>query len=183
MKLKAISAILALILTAGCKINPSLAEGSGSKGKLNGSYRFERNGWVYVHLEGSPRRVGYQHGYHLSEEVADQSSERERAAAAAERELMDWRKADFMAEHVGERFEGVITSVKEYGLFVELNEVYVEGLVHVSTIRDDEYEYQPRKHRLVGRRGGRAYRLGDSIIVMVDRVDRTRHLVDFSIAL
>ena len=117
------------------------------------------------------------------ERIADHSSERERAADAAERELMDWRKADFMAEHVGEQFDGVITSVKEYGFFVELNEVYVEGLVHISTMRDDEYEHQPRKHRIVGRRGGRTLRLGDSIRVLVDRVDRARHLVDFSIAL
>ena len=71
MKLRAISVLLGLILTAGCKMNSSSAEVFGGKGKLDGSYRFERNGWIYVHLEGPPDRVGYQHGYHLSEEVSD----------------------------------------------------------------------------------------------------------------
>ncbi|HLG13258.1 MAG TPA: ribonuclease R [Blastocatellia bacterium] len=115
------------------------------------------------------------------EPIADHSSERERAADAAERELMDWRKAEFMADRVGDVFDGVITSVKDYGFYVELNEVFVEGLVHVSTL-DGVYEYQERKHRLVGGRDGRVFRLGDQVSVRVDRVDRARHLIDFSIA-
>ena len=116
------------------------------------------------------------------ETIADHASVRERAADAAERELMDWRKADFMAEKVGSEFEGVITSVKDYGFYVELNEFFVEGLVHISTLTDDFYEYEERKHRLVGGRTGRQFRLGEEVRVAVDRVDRTRHLIDFSIA-
>ena len=116
------------------------------------------------------------------ETIGDHSSERERAADDAERELMDWRKAEFMAEHVGDEFDGVITSVKDYGFYVELNEFFVEGLVHISTLIDDLYEYHERKHRLVGERTGRKYRLGDAVRVSVDRVDRARHLIDFSIA-
>jgi ribonuclease R len=114
--------------------------------------------------------------------VGEHSSERERAADAAERELMDWRKAEFMAERLGEVFDGIITSVKEYGFYVELNEFFVEGLVHVSTLTDDAYEYQERKHRLVGARSGRKHRLGDAVSVVVNRVDRGRHLIDFSLA-
>ena len=114
------------------------------------------------------------------ESIADHSSERERAADDAERELMDWRKADFMAERVGEEFDGIITGVKEYGFYVELNEFFIEGLVHVSTLIDDHYEFQERKHRLAGHRSGRKFRLGDAVRVCVDRVDRARHLVDFS---
>jgi ribonuclease R len=110
------------------------------------------------------------------------SSERERAADDAERELMDWRKADFMATRLGDQFEGVVTSVKEYGFYVELTEVFVEGLVHISTLKGDLYEYQPRRHRLAGVRTGREYRLGDTITVTVDRVDRARHLIDFSLS-
>ena len=113
--------------------------------------------------------------------TAAQSSERERAADAAEQELMDWRKAEFMSQHVGEDFSGVITSVKEYGFYVELDEYFVEGLVHISTLTGETYEYQPRKHRLVGTRTGRVFRLGDVIRVLVDRVDRARHLIDFSV--
>jgi len=113
--------------------------------------------------------------------IAAQSSERERAADAAEQELMDWRKAEFMAEHIGEDFSGVITSVKEYGFYVELDEYFLEGLVHISTLTGETYEYQARKHRLVGTRTGSMFRLGDVIRVMVDRVDRARHLIDFSV--
>ena len=115
------------------------------------------------------------------EAIGDHSSERERAADDAERELMDWRKAEFMAERVGDEFDGVITSVKDYGFYVELNEFFVEGLVHISTLTDDIYEYHERKHRLAGERTGRKYRLGDEVRVVVVRVDRARHLIDFSV--
>jgi ribonuclease R len=111
--------------------------------------------------------------------IGDHSSERERAADLAERELMDWRKAEFMSSRVGDDFDGVITSVKDYGFYVELNEFFVEGLVHLSTLADDQYQYLERKHRLVGMRRGRQFRLGDSIRVQVARVDRVRHLIDF----
>lgn len=114
--------------------------------------------------------------------IAEQSSQRERAADEAERELMDWRKADFMAQHLGEEFDGVIISVKEFGFYVELNEFFVEGLVHISTLLDDVYEYSERRHRLVGRRTRRRLQLGDSIRVAVIKVDRERHLIDFAIA-
>jgi ribonuclease R len=113
--------------------------------------------------------------------IGDHSSQRERAADDAERELMDWRKADFMADRVGDQFDGIITSVKDYGFYVELNEFFVEGLVHISTLRDDAYEYQERKHRLAGVRSNRKYRLGDAVRVSVNRVDRSRHLIDFSV--
>ena len=113
--------------------------------------------------------------------IAEQSSQRERAADEAERELMDWRKADFMAEHVGEEFDGVITSVKEFGFYVELNEFFIEGLVHLSTLVDDIYEYSERRHRLVGRRQRRKLQLGDSVRVAVVKVDRERHLIDFAL--
>jgi ribonuclease R len=116
------------------------------------------------------------------EVIGEHSSERERAADDAERELMDWRKADFMADRVGDEFDGVITSVREYGLYVELDDFFVEGLVHISTLVDDLYEYQERKHRLVGKRTRREFRLGGRVRVSVDRVDRARHQIDFSVA-
>ncbi|HKV41964.1 MAG TPA: ribonuclease R [Blastocatellia bacterium] len=114
--------------------------------------------------------------------IATHSSERERAADDAERELMTWRKAEFMAARVGEEFRGIITSIKEYGFYVELDEYFVEGLVHVSTINDDVYEYDRRKHRLVGVRKGRMFHLGAQIQVLVDRVDMVRHMIDFSVS-
>jgi ribonuclease R len=113
--------------------------------------------------------------------IGDHSSERERAAADAERELMDWRKAAFMVERVGDEFEGVVTGVREYGFYVELDEFFIEGLVHVSALVDDVYEFQERKHRLVGQRSRREFRLGDRVRVSVSRVDQVRHLIDFSV--
>ncbi len=115
------------------------------------------------------------------EVITQQSSERERAADDAERELMDWRKADFMSQHVGEEFDGVITSIKDYGFYVELNDFFVEGLVHISTLHDDVYQYNERRHRLTGKRKGHRLQLGDAVRVLVDKVDRNKHLIDFSL--
>ena len=115
------------------------------------------------------------------EMIGDHSSERERAAADAERELMDWRKAAFMIDRVGDEFDGIITGVKDYGFYVELDEFFIEGLVHVSVLTDDVYEFQERKHRLVGQRTRREFRLGDRLRVSVNRVDQVRHLIDFSV--
>ena len=115
------------------------------------------------------------------ERIGDHSSERERAAADAERELMDWRKAEFMVERVGDEFDGVVTGVREYGFYVELDEFFIDGLVHVSALNDDVYTFQERKHRFVGQRTRREFRLGDRVRVLVNRVDQARHLIDFSV--
>jgi len=113
--------------------------------------------------------------------IAEESSERERAADAAENEIDDWRKAVFMAERLGEEFDGMITNVRDFGFFVELDDFYIEGLVPVATLGDDFYLYDERRHRLVGRGGGRQFKLGDRVRVRVDRVNVDRHLVDFSV--
>jgi ribonuclease R len=112
--------------------------------------------------------------------MAEESSERERAADAAEREIDEWRKAVFMAERVGEEFEGIIVNVREFGCFVELDDFFIEGLVAVATLKDDYYRFDERRHALVGRDRGRVFRLGDRARVRVDRVNVDRHLVDFS---
>jgi ribonuclease R len=114
--------------------------------------------------------------------IGRHSSDRERQADDAERELMDWRRAEYMAGHVGDELDGVISSVREFGFFVELLEVFVEGLVHVATIGGDYFEFEERKHRLVGARTGRVFRLGDSVRVVVARVDRLRHRIELSLA-
>jgi ribonuclease R len=113
--------------------------------------------------------------------IAEESSERERAADAAENELDEWRKAVFMAERVGEEFDGMIVNVRDFGFFVELDDFFIEGLVPVSTLFDDFYEYDDRRHMLVGQDLGRRFRLGDRVRVRVDRVNVDRHLVDFSV--
>jgi ribonuclease R len=151
-------------------------EGEGGRAiDLGARHAVKRLSWpVFDEERESELRAGL-------EAIGDQSSERERAAADAERELMDWRKADFMADRVGDEFDGIITGVKEYGLYVELDEFFIEGLVHISTLLDDVYDYQERKHRLVGQRVRREFRLGQKVRVAVNRVDRVRHLIDFSL--
>lgn len=114
--------------------------------------------------------------------IAVESSERERAADAAEMEVDEWRKARFMAERIGDEFEGMIINVRDFGFFVELDEFFIEGLVQVSTLIDDYYVFDERTHTLTGRQRKRRFRLGDRILVRVDRVNVDRHLVDFSVA-
>lgn len=118
---------------------------------------------------------------HELELIAEESSERERAADAAENEVDEWRKAKFMAERLGEQFEGMIINVRDFGFYVELDDFYIEGLVPVATLIDDFYQYDERRHALVGRSGRRTFRLGDRVRVRVDRVNVDRHLVDFSV--
>ncbi|MBO0859138.1 MAG: VacB/RNase II family 3'-5' exoribonuclease [Chloracidobacterium sp.] len=113
--------------------------------------------------------------------IAEESSERERAADAAENELDEWRKAVFMAERMGEHFDGMIVNVLNFGFFVELDDFFIEGLVPVATLFDDYYEYDERRHMLIGQDMGRTFRLGERVRVRVDRVNVDRHLVDFSI--
>ena len=89
------------------------------------------------------------------------TSERERRADDAERELLQWKKVRFMADKVGDEFHGYITGVAPYGLFVELIEHFVEGLVHISSMADDYYRFVEQQHMLRGENTKRVYRLGD----------------------
>jgi ribonuclease R len=114
--------------------------------------------------------------------IAEESSERERAADAAENEIDEWRKAVFMAERLGEEFDGMIVNVRDFGFFVELDDFFIEGLAPVAALADDYYRFDERRHALVGRSGKRQFRLGDRVRVRVDKVNVDRHLVDFSVA-
>ena len=100
-------------------------------------------------------------------EVARHTSEMERRADDAERELLQWKKVKFMADKVGDEFEGYVTGVAAFGLFVELIEHFVEGLVHVSTMADDYYRFVESAHMLRGENTQKVYRLGDKVKVQV----------------
>jgi ribonuclease R len=108
-------------------------------------------------------------------------SDRERKASDAERELVEWKKVRFMSGRLGERFSGYVTGVQPFGLFVELDEVYVQGLVHVSTMTNDYYRFDERAHLLRGENAGKVYRLGDRVSVQVARVDLERRAIDFAL--
>jgi ribonuclease R len=115
-------------------------------------------------------------------EIARHTSERERRADDAERELVQWKKVRFMADKVGDEFEGYITGVTSFGLFIELIEHFVEGLVHISTMADDYYRFMERAHVLRGENTGREYRLGDRVTVQVIKVDMERRQVDLGLS-
>jgi ribonuclease R len=114
-------------------------------------------------------------------EIARHTSDRERRADDAERELVQWKKVRFMADKVGDEFDGYITGVTAFGLFIELIEHFVEGLVHVSTMADDYYRFEERAHILRGENTGRVYRLGDKVSVQVIKVDMERRQVDLGL--
>lgn len=113
--------------------------------------------------------------------MGEHCSMTERRADEATRDAMDWLKCEFMVDKVGEKFEGVISSVTGFGIFVELKDIYVEGLVHVSAFKNDYYHFDAAHHRMVGERTHKIYRLGDSIEVLVTRVDLDDKKVDFDL--
>jgi ribonuclease R len=114
-------------------------------------------------------------------ETARHASDMERRADEAERELLQWKKVRFMANKVGDEYGGYITGVAPFGLFVELIEHYVEGLVHVSSMADDYYRFVESEHVLRGEHTKKMYRLGDRVDVQVVRVDMERRQVDLGI--
>ncbi len=114
-------------------------------------------------------------------EVARHTSEMERRADEAERELLQWKKVRFMADKVGEEYDGYITGVAPFGLFIELVEHYVEGRVHISSMADDYYRFLEQQHILRGENTRKVYRLGDKVRVQVVRVDMERRQVDLGL--
>ena len=114
-------------------------------------------------------------------EVARHTSEMERRADDAERELLQWKKVKFMADKVGDEFEGYVTGVAAFGLFIELIEHYVEGLVHVSTMADDYYRFVESAHMLRGENTQKTYRLGDKVKVQVIRVNMDVRQIDLGL--
>jgi ribonuclease R len=114
-------------------------------------------------------------------EIARHTSEMERRADDAERELLQWKKVKFMADKVGDEFEGYVTGVAAFGLFVELIEHFVEGMVHVSTMADDYYRFVEGGHLLRGENTHKVYRLGDKVKVQVVRVNMEMRQVDLGL--
>jgi ribonuclease R len=115
-------------------------------------------------------------------EAARHCSDRERRADEAEREIVQWKKVRFMADKVGEEFEGYVIGVAPFGLFVQLVEHFVDGLVHISSMADDYYRFIERQHVLFGENTGKRYRLGDRVVAQVTRVDMERRQVELGLA-
>jgi ribonuclease R len=113
--------------------------------------------------------------------IAEESSQSERRADDAERELMEWKKVKFMQERVGEDFDGLIISVTKYGMFVELTDLFIEGLVPLATLTDDRYTYHENTREIIGQRSRKAYHLGQKVRVLVDRIDPVEKKIQFAL--
>jgi ribonuclease R len=109
---------------------------------------------------------------------ADHLSSRERVAMEAEREIVARYRVRFMRDRIGEEFEGIISGVTAFGFFVELKEIFVEGLVRMTSLPDDYYQYHEKQYCLVGERTHRTFRIGDKVKVRVERVDVERRHID-----
>jgi ribonuclease R len=132
---------------------------------------------------------GIENGERLPEElrteylpaVARHTSQRERVAVSAERDSIDLKKVEFMQQHVGEVFEGTISGVTSFGLFVLLDRYFVEGLIHMSSLEDDYYVFLEEQFALVGEHKRRRFRLGDRLRVQVASVNMERRQIDFAL--
>ena len=113
--------------------------------------------------------------------IAEETSLTERRAAEAERELVEWKKVRFMQDRVGEEFAALVLNPTKYGLFVELTDMFVEGLVPIDTLRDDRYTFRENTHEIIGERWGRKFRAGDRCQVILDRILAQERRLQFSI--
>ncbi|HET9838446.1 MAG TPA: RNB domain-containing ribonuclease [Candidatus Angelobacter sp.] len=114
-------------------------------------------------------------------EIAESSSQAERTAAEAERELLEWKKLKFMEQRVGEDFDGLIVSVTKFGFFVELTELFIEGLVPLNSLTDDHYTYHENTRQIIGARTKKTYSIGDRLRVLVDRIDHLQRKIQFAV--
>jgi len=115
-------------------------------------------------------------------EVAEHTSKRERVAMEAERDVVEMKKLQYMQQHLGEEFDGYISGVTGFGFFVELEELFVEGLVHVSTLADDLYNFVEKQHSLIGQHSRRVFRIGDAARVKVASVSPATRRIEFVLA-
>jgi len=133
------------------------------------------------HLIGGGKAESFRYDHSNMEAAGDHCSMTERRADDATRDAIDWLKCEYMMSRIGQEFSGIITSVTGFGLFVELDEIFVEGLVHITSLDNDYYHFDPKRHEMKGERSGMTYRLGDWINIRVARVDLDESKIDFAL--
>lgn len=141
--------------------------------------------YLLAHEQGHKGNTTETGGYHYSMDemlqLGQHCSMTERRADEATRDVADWLKCDFMLDQVGNVFKGVIASVTGFGFFVRLDELFIDGLVHVSSLDNDYYRFDQVGQRLIGESGGQTYRLGDRVEVKVEAVNMDDRKIDFSL--
>jgi ribonuclease R len=113
--------------------------------------------------------------------IAAESSQAERRADDAERELIEWKKIKFMQDRVGEDFNAIVLSCTKYGFFVELDDLFIEGLVPLTSLQDDRYMFRDTDRQIVGTRNGRVFKMGQRVHVLLDRIDRPQRRLQFAL--
>jgi ribonuclease R len=119
---------------------------------------------------------------HLLRQLGEDTSFTERRAADAERELIEWKKVKFMQDRIGDEFEALIISTTKFGFFVELRDLFVEGLVPIETLPGDRFRYHENGRKVIGERTRKAYSIGDGVHVRLDRADAVERKLQFAIA-
>jgi ribonuclease R len=119
-----------------------------------------------------------EYRYNELKELGSHCSERERMAVEAERETIKLKQVEYLSERIGETFDGVITGVMEHGIFVDLKDIHCEGMIHVSELDDDYYQYDSDRHCLRGRNRGREYKMGNTLKAKVARTDLDKRQID-----
>jgi len=133
------------------------------------------------HAINSKKSKKWRYSQEEMVQLGEHCSMTSRRADEATRDVSDWLKCEFMSDRVGETYTGVISGVTGFGLFVELSDIYIEGLVHVTSLKSDYYQFDATGHRLMGERSRKVYRLGDSLTVKVVRVDLDEKKIDLEI--
>lgn len=133
------------------------------------------------HIVRGGKAENYNYTENTMRSLGEHCSQTERRADEATRDAVDWLKCEYMMDKIGEVFEGTITSATGFGLFVELDQIYVEGLIHVTSLDHDYYHFDASHHRLVGERTGQVFRLGDHIVVSVAKVNLEDKKIDFDL--
>ena len=171
-------------------------EGDVAEGRHNSPWSHQNEGrpknrapqipWVPLHLRGlEEERTPSGPIAPIPEaelaQIAEETSLTERRAAEAERELIEWKKVRFMTDRVGEEFAALVLNPAKFGLFVELTDMFIEGLVPIDSLRDDHYSWRENTHEIIGDRFGRRYRAGDRVQVILDRILAQERKLQFSV--
>lgn len=153
----------------------------GTSGSTKVEERNAASPWSKRREHHSPEPAGGPIPIDELRKIAEESSQAERRADEAERGLMEWKKVKFMQDRVGEDFDGLIISVTKYGFFVELTDLFIEGLVPLASLSDDRYNFHENTREIIGQRGRKIYSLGQKVRVLVDRIDPVEKKINFAV--
>ena len=137
---------------------------------------------IKENLRGKLNEKRINHYDNILADVSAEASRLERRAEEAERDVEKMKKVQYMSRRIGEEFEGVISGITAYGIYVELPNT-VEGMVHVTYMKDDYYHYDGDRYEMIGEKTGNVYRLGQTVRIMVENTDKINRTIDFSIVL